>query len=92
MERNYRKRFWKEENAKEIPSSDEVLELEFTVMNFPSLVFVMSRQKLELFSVNIGILSTESDPILVQSTLPMKKQWETQLPIKDLNNINESYL
>lgn len=52
-----------------IPSSDDVLELEFTVINLPSFVLVISKQKRESFSVSIMTSSPECDPSLVHDTL-----------------------
>ena len=56
-----------------VPSSDELLELEFTVINLPSFVLVMSTQKLGSLSVNTGTSFTASDPSLMHCTLPTKK-------------------
>lgn len=57
-------------------SSDEVLEFEFTVMNLPSFVLVMSTQKLESLSVNTGIPSRSSDPNFEYRTLEKNEKKE----------------
>lgn len=65
-----------------VPSSDEVLEFEFTVMNLPSFVLVISTQKLESLSVNTGTSSISGHPNFVQRTLPkkyIKHRWESIL-------------
>lgn len=57
------------ELKQKVPSSDVILELEFTVTNFPSFVHVISKQKRESFSVSIVTSSPECDPSLVHNNL-----------------------
>lgn len=66
-----------------MPSSDELLEFEFTVINLPSFVLVRSTQKLESLSVNTKTSSVIPDPNVVQRTLQkLETGWKTSQSLK----------